>query len=100
MPTSTLSIENDPRFQRDVSAGPLSKSRLKRTKIFFLVLGIVGLLPSILGLSPQLQSVGLGLLWPGGGFAALGGWSLLMIPVFYGLYWLTLVVWFGISSRP
>lgn len=98
MPTSTLSIENDPRFQRDVSAGPLSKSRLKRTKIFFLVLGIVGLLPSILGLSPQLQSVGLGLLWPGGGFAALGGWSLLMIPVFYGLYWLTLVVWFGTGN--
>lgn len=98
MPTSTLSIENDPRFKRDVSAGPLSKSRLKRTKIFFLVLGIVGLLPSILGLSPQLQSVGLGLLWPGGGFAALGGWSLLMIPVFYGLYWLTLVVWFGTGN--
>jgi hypothetical protein len=98
MPTSTLSIENDPRFKRDVNAGPLSKSRLKRTKIFFLVFGIVGLLPSILGLSPQLQSVGLGLLWPGGGFAALGGWSLLMIPVFYGLYWLTLVVWFGTGN--
>lgn len=98
MDQALSNIEKDPRFNREVSAGPLSKARLKRTKLFFLAIAIVGLLPSVFGLSPALQSAGLGLLWPGGGFAAMGGWSLLMIPVFYGLYWLTLVVWFGTGN--
>ncbi|NKI16587.1 hypothetical protein HCU74_04030 [Spongiibacter sp. KMU-166] len=88
-------IEKDPRFNRDVSAGPLSKSRLRRTKTFFFALAVIGLLPSLFNLSPALQSAGLGLLWPGGGFAAMGGWALAMLPLFYALYWITLVVWFG-----
>src|ERR1700738_880300 len=48
------------------------------------------------------QAAGLGLLAPGVGFVAAGGWWVLLFPVTLGLFWLSVVAWFwcGIVVAP
>jgi Linalool dehydratase/isomerase len=83
------------RFNKQSDDGALSKSRFRRTKSFFIVIGLIGLCPFVFNLSVGLKTAGLGLLFPGGGFVALGGWYLLAALVTFGLYKLSLVAWFG-----
>ena len=42
----------------------------------------------------SLHAAGLGLLLPGAGFIALGGWYLLLLPLTLGLFWLAVIAWF------
>jgi len=56
---------------------------------------ILGLLPTILGMSPALQAAGLGLWIPGGGFLAVGGWAILLFPLTLALFALAVFAWFG-----
>lgn len=88
-------VLQSPRFCKTSGDGPLSASRLRRTNLFFLGLGIAGLLPTLLGMSGAWQATGLGLLMPGAGFIAVGGWAALLFVLTYVLYLAALVVWFG-----
>lgn len=58
------------------------------------VVCLLGLLPWMLTNSAAWQTFGLGLLLPGGGFAALGPWGLLGMALVLGLFWLSIIVWF------
>ena len=47
---------------------------IKRTFIVYAAVFLLGLAPSLTGWSTAWQTAGLGLIFPGGGFVALGGW--------------------------
>lgn len=87
-----------PRLTKVTNDGPLSKSRLRRTAMFFFAMTVIGLMPTMLGMSANLQAAGLNLVFPGAGFLAVGGWTMLLMPITYGLYMLSLFVWFGTGA--
>ena len=98
---STISRSSPPvaaEFGRDSNEGPLSLRRLRRTKLFFLALGLIGLAPMVLHLAPTWQAAGLGLLFPGGGFIAVGGWAVVLCPIAYLLYRVSLFAWFATGA--
>src|SRR4029077_6738107 len=57
--------------------------------------GIPGCVPTTLGMSPEMQAAGLGLWIPGGGFLAVGGWTILLFPVTIALFAVAVFAWFG-----
>lgn len=59
--------------------GPITRRLRRRTLLLYLTLCVMGLLPTVLGASSSWQTFGLGLLFPGGGFIAAGGWSTLWV---------------------
>lgn len=56
---------------------------------------ILGILPSLMQLSPSLQAAGLGLWFPGAGFLALGPWGVLATIFTLVLFAAALIAWFG-----
>jgi len=76
------------------SMGPATRRRLWRSAACYLLLCAVGLLPWLVDASAGWRTVGLGLLLPGGGFAALGPWGLLGTALTLALFWLSIIVWF------
>ena len=87
-----------PRLSKQENDGPLSKSRLRRTGLFFFIITIIGLLPQVLDLSPALKAAGLSIVFPGAGFLTLGGWVVLLMPLTFLLYKLSLFIWFGTGA--
>jgi hypothetical protein len=75
--------------------GPHTRVLLRRTGVFYVLVCALGLLPSLTGASASLQSFGLGLWFPGAGFVAVGGWSMLWILPTLVLMALALFAWFG-----
>jgi hypothetical protein len=75
--------------------GPVTASRLRRSALIYAVLCTLGILPAVFGASPGLQAAGLGLWFPGAGFLASGGWSLLLLPLTAVLFGASLIAWFG-----
>jgi len=84
-----------PFIRKDGSAGPITAARLRRSKLVYAGLCGLGLLPCVLGLSAGWQAAGLGLLFPGAGFLAVGGWALLLLVVTLVVFALALIAWFG-----
>lgn len=84
--------------QRSRLHGPVSTRRQRRTLTGLVVLAIVGLLPSVLGLTTWLQALGLGLALPGGGFLLHGGWGIGAFVLTLVLFLLTLVGWFATGN--
>lgn len=82
-----------PRIPQRVG-GPVTAAKLRRTAAVYGLLCIIGMLPVVLGSSPALQALGLGLWLPGGGFLAVGGWVTLLFPVTVALFVLSVVAWF------
>lgn len=82
-------------ISRDAVKGPVTAARQHRTMLFYAAMCIVGLIPAIFGMSPGMKAVGLGLWIPGGGFVAVGGWSILLFPVTIAFFALSLFAWFG-----
>lgn len=78
-----------------VVEGPLTRSRQRRTKIVYALVFLAGLVPFVLQMHPAWQAVGLGLWMPGGGFIAVGGWAILLLPLTWLLFALALFAWFG-----
>jgi hypothetical protein len=68
----------------------------------YALLCVVAYTPVWLQLGAEWQAAGLGLLAPGVGFVAAGGWWVLLFPVTLGLFWLAVVAWFwcGIVVAP
>jgi hypothetical protein len=84
------------RFTRSGRArGPVTAAKLRRTALVYAASCALGIAPTFLGLSPALQAAGLGLWFPGAGFLAAGGWSVLLLPVALALFGLALFAWFG-----
>jgi hypothetical protein len=75
--------------------GPVTRARQRRTFIIYAALVLLGLLPWLNDASPALRAGGLGLMLPGAGFIAVGGWWLLLVPVTLVLFGISLIAWFG-----
>src|SRR5690606_38687615 len=75
--------------------GPVTRQRRRRTRLAYALLAGAGLLLWFASASPSLQAFGLGLLFPGAGFLATGGWSLLLLPLTLALMAVALFAWFG-----
>jgi hypothetical protein len=74
--------------------GPITAARQRRTTIVYATVFLLGLLPLVIGASPAWQAIGLGLWLPGGGFVAVGGWTILLFPLTLALFVASLVAWF------
>lgn len=74
--------------------GPATARIQRRTWTIWLLLCLAGAIPSVLGLSPALRAIGLGLWIPGGGFVAVGGWWALLFPLTLLVFVASLVAWF------
>lgn len=74
--------------------GPVTASRHRRNAVVYALLCVAALAPAWLNASAAWQAAGLGLFLPGGGFFALGGAWVLMVPVVLALFWLACIAWF------
>ncbi|WP_342244603.1 linalool dehydratase/isomerase domain-containing protein [Pseudomonas sp. OTU5201] len=83
-------------------AGPVSLKRQRLVSTLYFSAVILGLLPWLLDMSAFWQASGLGLWFPGAGFLAVGGWSLLLLPVTLLLFAVAVFAWFatGIVIAP
>ncbi|MGE0383194.1 MAG: hypothetical protein AB7Q97_00590 [Gammaproteobacteria bacterium] len=75
--------------------GPISRRTRRRTMLAYLAMCLAGIACWLLGGSPGWQATGIGLLWPGAGFVAVGGWALLLVPVTLVLFGAAVFAWFG-----
>jgi hypothetical protein len=84
------------------SKGPVTRFLHRRNAFFYALLCIAGYAPSYLHLPAGWCAAGLGLLMPGVGFIAAGGWWMLLFPVTLGLFWVSILAWFwaGIVIAP
>ena len=73
----------------------IAQVRIRRTIAGYVLLCILGMLPTLMGASPTLQALGWGLWLPGAGFLSIGGWWLLAVPLVAALFLLSLFLWFG-----
>jgi hypothetical protein len=62
----------------DYGSAPVSGRLLRRTAVVYVALLALGLLPVIVHAPASYQAAGLGLLFPGGAFLAIGGWGYLL----------------------
>jgi hypothetical protein len=62
-------------------SGPISRPRMRRAAVVYALIFALGLLPLLLQASGFWQAAGLGLVFPGGGFLAVGGWAYLLFPL-------------------
>lgn len=74
--------------------GPVTAARHRRNALVYAGLAIAAFLPAVFDAPAAWQAAGLGLLLPGGGFLALGGGWVLLLPLTLGLFWLSCIVWF------
>jgi hypothetical protein len=84
-----------PFIRRESIVGPVTSARHRRNAMIYAAMCILGLVPTILGMSPEMQAFGLGLWIPGGGFLAVGGWAILLFPVTIALFAVSVFAWFG-----
>ena len=76
------------------SKGPVTTFLHRRNFVLYALLCAVAYAPVYLQLGAGWQAAGLGLLAPGVGFVAAGGWWPLLFPVTLGVFWLSIVAWF------
>ncbi|GAA0616962.1 hypothetical protein GCM10009547_18880 [Sporichthya brevicatena] len=75
--------------------GPVGRARRRRSVAVWVVLCVLGALPSLLDAGAGWQAAGLGMFFPGAGFLAAEGWMVaLVLPclLLMGIAW---VAWFG-----
>jgi hypothetical protein len=80
--------------------GPITSAKLRRSALAYAALCALGLLPSLLGLAPAWRAAGLGLWFPGAGFLASGGFSVLLLLPTALLFGLAVFAWFGSAMVP
>jgi hypothetical protein len=82
--------------------GPVTAGRHRRNALLYTAICLLAYIPTLAHLSPGAQAAGLGLLLPGVGFLADGGWSMLLFPLTLALFWLSVVAWFwaGVVIAP
>ncbi len=84
------------------ATGPVTAARQRRTWLVYGAAVLAGLAPTLLDAAPQWQAAGLGLVLPGGGFLAVGGWAVLLLPLALLVFIASLVAWFwaGVVLAP
>src|SRR5271156_2576901 len=82
--------------------GPVTAGRHRRNALLYTAICLLAYTPTLAHLSPGAQAAGLGLLLPGAGFLADGGWLMLLFPLTLALFWLSVVAWFwaGVVIAP
>jgi hypothetical protein len=80
--------------------GPITAAKLKRTALIYGAVCALGLAPTLLGLAPAWRAAGLGLWFPGAGFFASGGLSVLLVVPTLALFGLAVFAWFGAAMLP
>jgi len=75
--------------------GLYSRHLQRRTAVLYALTALLGLLPSLLEGPAWLEAFALGLWFPGAGFIAVGGWSVLLLLPALLLSALAAVAWFG-----
>lgn len=75
--------------------GPVTRARKRRLRVFYVACAAIGLLPWLLEGPPFWRGAGLGLLFPGAGFLAAGGWALVLLPMSMALFLVALFAWFA-----
>jgi Linalool dehydratase/isomerase len=93
MSTSVNQSINDLPLDDSFGAAPRSRVLIIRTFVIYFCIMALGLLPSVLGLDAIWQVAGLGLVFPGGGFVALGGWWVLLFPITVALMLASCALW-------
>lgn len=76
------------------SKGPVTQFLHRRNVFFYVLICLAAYAPTYLNLPAGWRAAGLGLLMPGVGFVATGGWWALLFPVTLGIFWLSIVAWF------
>lgn len=84
--------------QRPRFNGPVASRRLRRMLAAYLIISVLGLLPTVLGFSVPWQALGLGLVLPGGGFLVFGWWAVLGIVVTLLAFAVALLLWFATGN--
>lgn len=75
--------------------GPVTARRMRRAVLVYAALWLLGVLPVALGASDALSALGLGLVLPGGGFAASG--SLALAGVSLVAFVLAVLIWWAMG---
>src|SRR5260221_3674073 len=70
-----------PFIRRESIVGPVTSARHRRNAMVYVAMCVLGLVPTILGMSPEMQAFGLGLWIPGGRLLSVGGWAILLFPM-------------------
>lgn len=65
----------------------------RRAAAIYAAMVVAGLIPTLAGLAPGFQAFGLGMLFPGAGFFAVGGWALLAVPLILVLMLAACALW-------
>jgi Linalool dehydratase/isomerase len=81
-------------FQPPVHDAPITRSRLRRTRVVYALMVLGGAALLLTG-SGFWAATGVGLWFPGAGFLATGGWWTVFMPVVLFLFALSLIAWFG-----
>ncbi|OBG02565.1 hypothetical protein [Mycolicibacter sinensis] len=78
--------------------GPVASRRLRRSATGYLLIAVIGVLPTLFGLSTAWQAAGLGLLFPGAGFLVFGSWTLLGITISVLVFAVACIAWFATGN--
>lgn len=76
-------------------SGSVTKSKLRRTAFIYSLLFLSGIAGLVVGLPAMMKTALIGLWFPGAGFLAVGGWSVLYIIPTLILFAIALVLWFA-----
>jgi hypothetical protein len=87
------SSTNVPLIGKTRSFGPMVRRVRRRTVGIWLVLCIIGIVPTVLGWPAGVQALGMGLWLPGGGFLAAGGWWVLAFLAVVGVFGISMAAW-------
>ena len=77
------------------SKGPVTAFLHRRNAVLYALLCVLAYAPGYLHMSAGWQAAGLGLLAPGVGFVATGGWWMVLFPITLGIFWWSMF-WFGV----
>lgn len=78
--------------------GPVASRRLRRSATGYLLMAVIGVLPTLFGWSTAWQAAGLGLLFPGAGFLVFGSWALLGITISVLVFAVAFIAWFATGN--
>jgi MFS family permease len=93
MATMILKSQESQAPQEPFGAAIASRPIRRRSAVLYAAIVAIGIAPMVLGLSPSLQAIGLGAIFPGAGLLAAGGWALALFPLALALMFIACASW-------